>query len=345
MGIWIDILTQAAKGETKAAYELLEKRLPLVLRYAIPLTNEEWRYKEPLSDAVARFASTLPVKEQSTVIFLTEDLVTYIIGKMTEKIKRTLDLVVFCCNKSNLSLSEVAEKFTEWGGLKRGLEQKKMWVADTLRSMIAIGIPLPNSILLTIGDTGRVTYKFNELALLSRWDIGLSWRDFKQICDLKEGILCIKDSDVNDGVNSEGIDLGSITMAEVALKSGLLDNVEAKYERSYFNEKLEFLSETLGVKVTDVMEEMHKIEPKNGYRPIAWHKIFKLLFDEYECLQLDLEMHEPFCKTDEALAQHIAVNYPEVQDKSRPVIYRRQKKLHEACDNKIVSSIKEEISR
>ena len=83
------------------------------------------------------------------------------------------------------------------------------------------------------------------------------------------------------------------------------------------------------------MEELHRHKPSDGYRPVAWHNVFWNLVSEYERLRLALETHAPFHDTDQALAAHIAMHYPEVTSTSRPVVVRRRQRLYAECVQKI----------
>jgi hypothetical protein len=88
---------------------------------------------------------------------------------------------------------------------------------------------------------------------------------------------------------------------------------------------------------------MHETDPKHGYRPIAWHRVFWDLTCDYEPLRLALKMHDPFCGRDQELCDRICSHYPGVDGTSRPVIVRRRQVLESASKQIIVSRYKEKF--
>src|SRR2546428_14002125 len=85
---------------------------------------------------------------------------------------------------------------------------------------------------------------------------------------------------------------------------------------------LHILGTTLTQELTALLEELHRCKPGDGYRPVAWHNVFWNLASEYERLRLAIETRDPFHTTDQELAAHIAMNYPQVTSTSRPIILR-----------------------
>jgi hypothetical protein len=101
---------------------------------------------------------------------------------------------------------------------------------------------------------------------------------------------------------------------------------------------------TLTQELTALLEELHRCKPGDGYRPVAWHNVFWNLASEYERLRLAVETREPFHITDQELAAHIAMHYPEVTSTSRPVIVRRRQRLYDECVQKIQTRFLERFS-
>ena len=140
--------------------------------------------------------------------------------------------------------------------------------------------------------------------------------------------MCIAEAGEETGISAEGIDYGSMTVATVVLRQTTAQDRELEID-------LHMLGTTLTHELTALMEELHRCKPGHGYRPVAWHNVFWDLASAYERLRLALEMHEPFRATDQELAAHIAMHYPEVTSTSRPVIVRRRQTLYSECVQKI----------
>jgi hypothetical protein len=90
---------------------------------------------------------------------------------------------------------------------------------------------------------------------------------------------------------------------------------------------------------------MHSQNQLDGYRPIAWHRVFWEAYFEFEALQMNLDYREPHCKTDQSLSDYIAVNCPDVVSSSRPTITKRREKLAAACEERIIGQVLAHLER
>ncbi len=334
MGSWIDILRLGASGDSQRAREVLYFHLTLTLRYPASWSAEDLQYKGPLSDAVGAFISKLPQSELPMADSRKTDFVDYILENVIAGIERTLLLVEFCHAHAEMTLDEIATNFPGWAGLKRSVEQKKEWVADMLRSMLARGVTLPQSMVSELEDKGEPKYEFNEIAYVKKWDMGLAWNDFKKQQELDYHYSCIDDSDSDEdpGVAAEGIDYGLVTMADILLREGKKPDNETQLD--FFR-----IGQELSPALTGLMEEMHTAKPTDGYRPIAWHNVFWNIPSEYEALPIRVETRDPLCDSDQKLADHIAHNYLDVVKPNRLNIFRRRDALYKACKKKVLDRL------
>ena len=99
------------------------------------------------------------------------------------------------------------------------------------------------------------------------------------------------------------------------------------------------LASKLNVDLTKVMESLHSSKPKDGYRPIAWHNVWWDITEKYDGLPLSLELRDPACQTDQKLADHLLVNYPDVKKVNRMNLQRRRTRLNQSCDEMILDRL------
>lgn len=327
MSLWLAILNHAASGNREEAHRLLNFELPLTLRHPEASASGAWQYRGPVAKAVRLFIATQPDAERGMVSSRAEDLVDYITDLIVAAVRRTVALVEFCHASPDLSLTEIAETFPGWDGLKRGISERKEWVADHLRSMNELGIPLPASSALAevLEQTTQSNYGYDERALVKEWQVALSWKDFKEQQEIDGSYLCITDPDSEEESSAnEAFDYGSITIARVVL------NLEAPPA----SETLVDLNR-MGASLTDdlreMLEHLHEEKPTNGYHPIAWHNVWWNVASKYEGLPLRLETRDPLCDVDHVLATHVAENYTEVAKPNRLNIQRRRTRLYDGC--------------
>src|SRR5262249_46981606 len=157
------------------------------------------------------------------------------------------------------------------------------------------------------GDEGRRDLAFNEIGLAKRWNLTWSWETFKRRQALDGRYKAIDDSpsEADPEPHGEGIDPGIISTAEVALTLAGCNSSDTD---------LDFIviGRELGPELTGIMEQMHGKKPADGFRPIAWHRSFWTLLDQFSPLEMDLQIEDPECQTDDGLAGHIAGKYADV---------------------------------
>jgi hypothetical protein len=330
MGIWIDILTLGATGQSSAARQKLALDLPLTLRSFIASSRGTREYMGEIPRAVTRFRYSLSdASERALLEGLEHEFVDAIVDDVMNGAAQSLLLVELCLAQPHASLPELVHSFPWEVGLKRSAEWKRKHVADQLRSMSVAGVPLPETVSTALGDEGEPCFAFNEIAFaVAPKRLEWSWSDFKRQQGYGQEFLCIAEAGDEAGVSAEGVDYGTMTVAAVMLQQTTAQDRELEID-------LHMLGTTLSQELTAVMEKLHRCRPGDGYRPVAWHNVFWNLISEYERLWLAIETREPFHDTDQALAAHIATHYPEVTSTSRPVIVRRRQKLYAECVQKI----------
>ena len=339
MGIWIDILTLGATGQALAARQKLALDLPLALRSFGASSQGRREYVGELPRAVARFRHSLSdASERALLEALEREFIDAVVDDVINGVEKSLLLVELCLAQAHASLNGLVHHFPWESGLKRSVEWKRQYIADHLRSMLAAGVPLPETIGAVLGDAGEFRFAFNEIAFaIAPQRLEWSWSDFKKQQGYSREFLCISEAGDEAGTAAEGVDYGSIAVAAVVLHQVTPQDLELDID-------LQMLGVTLSQELTALMEELHRHKPGDGYRPVAWHNVFWNLTSEYERMQLTIEMHEPFRDTDQALAAHIAAHYPEVTSTSRPVIVRRRQQLYTACEQKIQTRFLEKFA-
>jgi hypothetical protein len=326
MSLWLDILNQVAGGNAQEAHRLLNFELPLALRHPETQARGGWQYQGPVAKAVRLFVAAQPDAERGMVASRSEDLVDYITDLVIAKVRRTVSLVEFCLAEPELSLAEVAETFAGWDGLKLGAENRKTWVADHLRSMVELGVPLPEN--RAAAEAARMPdgaqFGYEERALVKEWQVALSWKDFKAQQEIDGSYLCITDPDSEEESSAnEAFDYGSITVARVVLN---LESPPAGETVVDLNRMGVSLSDDL----REMLEYLHAEKPADGFRPIAWHNVWWNVISKYEGLPLRLETRDPLCDVDHKLAAHIAESYADVAKPNRLNVQRRRTRLYES---------------
>jgi len=336
MSIWIEILKLGAAGKSEEAMQILEVDLRKALRQYSESSEGSREYFGPVPKAAGGFISKLPTNEKGLARFHEQDLVDHIVDDVVTAVKRTLLLVGFIRLNPNSTINELVEFFPWDPDLKRDAEWKRKRIITYLSSMIAAGIPLPP--ITDLPDDGSDVYNFDELAFAgSNQRIENSWNDFKRQQDLDGYYFSIEDTDTRSGVNAESVDYGTITMAKVVLGSEPEINPELILN-------LHLLGKSLTTELTTLVDEMHTTQPKNGFRPIAWHNVFWCMLSDYEGLHMSLKVLDPYCEHDKELCEHLADNYREITSTSRPVINRRRRNLHEACNDRVILRVREEFA-
>ena len=326
----------AAEGDSQGARALLAEDLPVALREPV-FGNRSFEYRGPLPKAVARFVSGLPDRERSLARSVADELTDYIVDDVIAVVERTLVLVELCVRQRTIRLDELVEVLPWAPGMKLGEDWKRQRVIDELRSMIELGVPLPEHVSDLLAGEGKPRFEFNEIAFAcSPRRLKLSWQDFKRDQQLDDRFVCVLASEEDSSTAAESFDYGSITMARVVLGASTTADLELRTD-------LRLLGSTLGPEISAISELMHSAKPSDGYRPIGWHNVFWVICSDYEALQLALKMLDPFCSTDQKLADWVADNYREVVGTSRPVILRRRKALHDACTRLIHSAMNDKF--
>lgn len=339
MGVWIDILRLGAAGQGAEARARLALGLPAALRDVSSLSGGTQSYRGVLPKAVRHFASGLPPGERPLLQTYECDLVDRILDDVMAEVERTLFLVELCRAQPEVTVADLVALFPWAKGLNRSEQWKQSRLVRYLKSFAAVGITLPESFVEDLPDEGEPLFDFNEIKYaVSHTRLERSWKDFKEDHDHGSEFLCIDDSEDAADVHAERADYGSIRMADVVM------NLACPDEEFELKMDLRLLGESLGPELTSLMESMHTAKPTDGYRPIAWHNVFWRVSDDYDWLALLLEVKEPHQETDQALADHLAANYPDVAGVSRPSIYRRRKRLDGACDQKIVALLRERFA-
>jgi hypothetical protein len=205
--------------------------------------------------------------------------------------------------------------------------------------MANAGIPIPKDVLEILGDQGNPQFNFNEIAFAtSSKRLSLSWTDFKEEQEIDARFVCVQDSEDDSSSAAEGFDYGSVPMARVVARTTAQSDLEMMAD-------LHVVGTSLGPQITAIMESMHTAQPRDGYRPIAWHNVFWEVTSDYDRLRLVLEQRTPFCETDTDLCDHIALNYLDVLARSRPSINRRRTRLYSSCEELIHTRIRERLQR
>jgi hypothetical protein len=335
MSLWLEILKYMSIGNSSEAHRLMNFELPQALRWAEVNHEGEWRYTGPVPKIVRIFIASLPEADREMAKSRSEDFVDYICDLILAKVRRTVSLLEFCRTYPDLSIEEIADKFTGWDGLKLGREARAKWVHQHLQSISLAGIEITS-----IAKEGSQTdspidddlYGYNELALVNRWRANLSWKDFKEQEEIDSTYLSVSDFDSEDdpGVAEETLDYGALSAARVVLNLS-----ESRTEELTID--LKRIGVHLTANLLDLLETFHADKPSDGYFPIAWHNVWWTILYRYQAIPLDLNERDPCCDVDRTLAEYIGSAYPAVTKPNRLNIQRRRAKLQDECVDRIQS--------
>src|SRR5262249_5518584 len=97
MGIWIDILTLGATGQSQAARQKLALDLPLALRSFVPTSRGKREYLGELPRAVMRFRyNLLDENERALLEALEHEFVDAVVDDVMNGVAQSLLLVELC---------------------------------------------------------------------------------------------------------------------------------------------------------------------------------------------------------------------------------------------------------
>jgi len=338
MGVWVEILKLGACGEGRAAREKLLSDLPISLRSFVPASEKIRQYRGPIPLAVRRFIANLGAGERALAQSGESDFVDYILDDVCAEVERTLLLAELCHRRPEATLTELRAVFPWAPGLKRSDEWKRKRIASYIKSFGASGVKLPTSIINAAPNEGAAEFQFDEIAYaVSPKRLEQSWKDFKDQMEWSEEFVGITLGEGATSGDAEFIDYGSIPSAR--LVDRLTPSVEMEMELD-----LLLLGRELSPELNGLMEDLHAANVVDGYRPIAWHNVFWNISSEYDYLPLELEQRDPMRETDQELASHLAANYPNVKSASRPVVSRRRKRLHDACNERLIRRLRENFT-
>jgi hypothetical protein len=334
MSIWQDILNAAAAADDGTAeYEL--HRLSWELRYRrINMTPEDPAYDGPIPKAVLGFVRSLSEGNRRMALSRIDDLVDSITDEILAKIKRTSDLVIFSTRFPQLDCQEVARDFTGWSDLKRSQDDRVKWIKEHLRSMIEIGIPLSPGSIAVDESKAFVPERylgFEERALVKGWDVNKSWQRFKRQNELSDEYLGIEVDGADERVASEAVDFGIISESKLLP----IDRVPSRKTDLELRE----LGAMISKELNGILNEVHQDNPTAGFPPIAWHKVWWYFTDKYTGLQLRLQLEEPCCETDQALAERIVAHYNGYVGINRLSVQRRRTQLSESCEAALIPAV------
>ncbi len=337
MSFWAEILKEVSINETPKANEIFTLDLPLALRNFSYLDEDRY-YQGAIPVMVRAFSAKLPERERQTARSRENDLIDFVLDSALKQIKRSVQLLQFCGEFSDFDLKTLACEFPYWEGYKRDETQKQKYIADILRSIVEAGIQLPQNLTKIALTEGEAKYGFNEIALINRWNMELTWNDFKRKQEIGGSYKCLdeKSESENPEVYAESLEYDIINLGEAA------GNIIEDENLSYLELK------ELGAKLTPELErhleDSHNRKPKHGYRPIAFHKAHWDLMEKYNVIPFRLKVEEPECRTDNDLADHIGQNYEEVEKPSRQNINERRTKYQRGAEEKIKQRVVEFIS-
>jgi hypothetical protein len=327
--LWLEILQHAAAGKTLEAQQLLNFDLPLTLRYPALRSGGEWRYTGPVPKIVRIFIASLPEADRGMAKSRADDFVDYITDLIVAKVRRTASLIQFGREFPELSVEQIAEKFTGWDGRKLGKGDRLAWVQKHLRSMSSTGITITSVATdeaCTVLTEDNENYCYHELALVSKWRTDLSWKDFKAQEEIDSSYISAidseSDSEEEPGVSEEAFDYTAVTATRAILNLTRTRDLSVDLYR---------LGEQLTLDLLNLVEAFHHEKPSDGYLPIAWHNVWWTLVSKYEGLRLDLSQRDPFCDIDRTLAEYIANTYQDVLKPTRLNIFRRRTKFEDKC--------------
>ncbi len=337
MSFWTEILREISIGESQRANEIFTLDLPLALRNFSYLDEDRY-YQGAIPDMVRAFSAKLPEKERQTAQSRENDLIDYVLDSALKQIKRSIQLLKFCLEFSHYDLKTLAGEFPYWEGYKRDEAHKQKYIADILRSVLEAELKLPENLESIALSKGEAKFVFNETALIKRWNMELTWNDFKRKQEIGGNYKCLdeKSESENPEVYAESLEYDIINLGEAA------GNIVEDEHLSYL--ELKELAAKLTPELETHLEDSHNRKPKHGYRPIAFHKAHWDLMEKYNVIPLRLKVEEPECRTDNDLADHILQNYADVEKPSRQNINERRTKFQRGAEEKIKQRVVEFIT-
>lgn len=331
--VWRGLLRIAAEEGFEDVEAQLFEIVPLRLRDYNSRLDSANGYLGPVPEAIKRFTTQLPLDQRSIVESAASELVDQIIDDVVAGMQKPLLLIKTCHAYPDATIDELVTHYPwEWG-LKRSRIWKLRWVTDMLRSMTASGVPLPCTIVNALGDEGEAKYEFNEVRYAtSRTRIERTWKDYQRRHGLLRNLPL--DELTDGGLLANTIDQNGLRSGRTL--SNITDGID--YETKL---DLQRAGKQLSRRLTQLLKRLETEEPRRGYGAIAWHNVFWTLNSDYEALQLDLQMQEPFCLTDQKMADLIDSHYPGVKIKSRAAVQRYRRKLQTICEDLILHTLKQ----
>lgn len=319
MSLWLEALKAAAQGRPDQARDLLNEII-IAFRYPrLRRSDDDCAYDGPVAKAVLNAVNGFVDQEDRQLAKNnSEELIDYIVDLMARKIERTIGLVEFCIACPEKGLQQIATDFEGLRPLKRTPEQLKNFVAQRLRSMISAGVEFQVQ-SLALMETADLEIEngqllgFDERALLKSLKINEKWLDFRR----RERLT----------YQHRSFDLEHHDIAAETADFGGITSRFAGYEPE---RGMEFLALTkdLAKSFNETLASLHNRRIEVGYKPIAIHRVWwKYDRDQY----LGLECTNPECTSDEKLAQHITLAYPEVRNINQQSARRRREKLEGLC--------------
>lgn len=333
MSIWLQILEWVTRRETTRVRQALDLDLPMALREFVAAAQDARRYAGVLPRAVRRFAAQLPAGERALLRSYECEFVDTLLDNVCAEVERTVQLLELCYAHPTATPDDLLPLFPWAHGLKRSAEWKRARLAQYLASFAAAGLVLPINFHCT---TTLPLLPFHEVAYaVAPKRLEQSWRAFKEQWEWSEDFIGIVMDESDE--YAEGVDYSAIPLARVAAQAALRQETSLHLE-------LRWLGQSLTPALHELVSEWQAAHQHDGYPPIAWHNVFWTLTEEYEALPLALDQREPQRATDQELAEHLSLAYPEVKSTSRPVVARRRKQLYEACAEKIVTRLRENFA-
>lgn len=330
---WVEALRLSARGQSDEAARLVAIELRLSLCRPAKYDASE-AYLGPLPMAVAHFASRLDATQFRLLKSLEVEFIEALLDDSLSGITHTIRLVEYCHAQPTLSFEQLVGRFPWWPGLKRGLAWKEEWIANHIRSFTNHQIPIPPEVILAVGDRGEMHYEYNEVAwAVAPERLRLTWQDFVHEQGPMASPLQLVDEHLIDEISAESLDYRAIPVAGMVGRLVTETGIEMLLD-------LERVSTTVSRDINLALEDLHTTNPLDGYRPVAWHNVFWSLQDQYDQLQLNLELHEPELGTDVKLLDHLLCHHPEIGPISRPTLSRRRNHLNLMCQDLIIKGLR-----
>ncbi len=333
MSLWIDVLRLGAEGRSDEARFIIAREMSLSLCHYS--TKGPSGYDGPLPKAVRSYAAKLNTVERNRLLANETEFIEIVLDDVLHGIVKRLILVEFCFANPNLDFDQLVARYPWWSGLKRNNTWKAAWIADHLRSFIARRIALPPAIVITLGERGEAKYDFNELA----WAIApnrfeKSWKKYLKHLGPLASSFAIVDDLAGMSVADESFDYGAISMAEVTSQLLAAPDLD-------LNLDLEKMAVTVSQDITNVLANLHLVDPRECYQPVAWHNVFWKIVDDFDGLPLELETKVPQIDSDVRMVEHLRTHYTELNPVTRLTLHRRRHRLTSLCHDAIFSALRQ----